>query len=166
MTTKTYPEMNEKIVGILQIDDSPHSQYAAQRIKELESNLLASELEKAALVEALEHVDAQWEKAEKVEWKGGYPILLAGIKTVKKALKSAKPMYEARLKEVEAEIEFLKRIEWTTVYYKKEDETIWECLICGCSQEETHNKTCELALRIEKLEAELKAINEKLGEMG
>lgn len=36
----TYPEMNKKIVGILELDkDNPISLYAAQRIRELEKEL-------------------------------------------------------------------------------------------------------------------------------
>ena len=36
---RTYPEMNEKIVGILRIGDSPVDLYAAKRIEELEAEL-------------------------------------------------------------------------------------------------------------------------------
>jgi len=37
----TYREMNEKIVGILRISDEPDKLYAAQRIEELEDELVA-----------------------------------------------------------------------------------------------------------------------------
>ena len=35
----TYPEMNEKIVGLLELSDDPMHLYAAQRIKELEQQV-------------------------------------------------------------------------------------------------------------------------------
>lgn len=35
----TYPEMNEKIVGLLELSDEPMHLYAAQRIKELEQQV-------------------------------------------------------------------------------------------------------------------------------
>lgn len=35
----TYPEMNEKIVGLLELSDEPMYLYAAQRIKELEQQV-------------------------------------------------------------------------------------------------------------------------------
>mgnify|MGYP000101804264 CR=1 FL=1 len=35
----TYPEMNEKIVGILKVSDEPHHLYAAQLIEELQARL-------------------------------------------------------------------------------------------------------------------------------
>ena len=35
----TYKEMNEKIVGLLELSDEPMHLYAAQRIKELEASL-------------------------------------------------------------------------------------------------------------------------------
>ena len=34
---QTYPEMNEKIIGILRISEDAHQWYAAQRIEELEA---------------------------------------------------------------------------------------------------------------------------------
>ena len=41
---KTYPHMNELIVGILRLDDdSPHDLYAAQLIEELQAQLAAKE---------------------------------------------------------------------------------------------------------------------------
>ena len=36
---KTYPEMNAKIVGLLELGDEPMPLYAAQRIRELEAEL-------------------------------------------------------------------------------------------------------------------------------
>lgn len=35
----TYPEMNEKIVGLLRMSDEPMNLYAAQRIEELDKEL-------------------------------------------------------------------------------------------------------------------------------
>lgn len=38
----TYPEMNSKIVGLLEVDGSPMTTYAAYRIQELEAELAAA----------------------------------------------------------------------------------------------------------------------------
>lgn len=46
---KTYPEMNERIVGILRIGDSQPDHYAAQRIEELEAELEETKRYKTAL---------------------------------------------------------------------------------------------------------------------
>ncbi|MHB8171250.1 MAG: hypothetical protein ACYDG6_06875 [Thermincolia bacterium] len=46
----TYPEMNAKIVAILQVSDNPTNLYAAQRIEELESEIIRL---KALIQEAL-----------------------------------------------------------------------------------------------------------------
>jgi len=48
----TYPEMNEKIVGLLQVIDSPTAKYAAERIEELEAKVAAQ----SAVVEAARKV--------------------------------------------------------------------------------------------------------------
>jgi len=56
---KTYPHMNELIVGILRLDDdSPHDLYAAQLIEELQAQLAAKEAENARLREALGEIVA------------------------------------------------------------------------------------------------------------
>lgn len=47
MNVTTYPEMNEKIVGILRISDDPMCQYAAQRIEELEQEVAKLKKEEA-----------------------------------------------------------------------------------------------------------------------
>ena len=55
---KTYPAMNEQIVGILRMSDKPAVLYAAARIEELEA-------ERDTLVEACEAA---------MEWAASYPL--------------------------------------------------------------------------------------------
>jgi len=53
---KTYPEMNNIIVGLLRFSDNLTSLYAAQRIVELEEELQKAQAEAAVMREALEHI--------------------------------------------------------------------------------------------------------------
>ncbi len=112
-------------------------------IAKLKAQLLASELREAALVEALVKIRKEGKNSSS-------PSLFTFINIlINQALtQSAKPMYEARLEEVGDLLELLELLR--PFLNMSPHNSIWR----------------QLALRIEKLEAERDSINEKLGEMG
>jgi len=58
----TYPEMNSKIVGLLELDGSPMTTYAAFRIRELEAELADRYRRHAADVEERDRKIAELRK--------------------------------------------------------------------------------------------------------
>ena len=79
-----------------------------KEIDKLQSQLLASDIEKAGLVEAFLEINRFMLRLKTLDYQQlGH---VNGI--VSKALASAKPAYEARLKDINEQLEIIEKIEW------------------------------------------------------
>jgi len=74
VTPKTYPEMNEKIKGILRLFNDPPQVYAAQRIEELESEVARLQQENDKTLEVMAFMKAEIEMNSHIESHGKWTL--------------------------------------------------------------------------------------------